>query len=380
MNVQMFKRTLLNLPPKKSVLVESKHGMGKSQVVAQCAAEMSKRLKKPFGFVDIRLGQYEVGDLIGMPEKQPEFTIVNKVFKNGALAEEKTVATNVTVHDLPLWFPRDKESCGYLFFDELNRGSRDTQQWAFQVVLDYRVNFHDVPDGWSVIAACNDDQDAYNILALDPALYDRFLVIKFRPTVAEWLKHAVTIKVHDAVVKYIKKCPKDLDPPDKLVSGTRYPSRRSWVSLSDVIQYMTANGDNVLADLDYMSMLAIGYVGPTIALNFISFLKKNYKVYTPAEILSNFPKFKEEFEKMVPTDLTYYNEELIDHIKEMKTNLSPKQCANLLDYIQTVPKEIRAGFWTVFSNQASAQAIHWFKSDKKIAVLLQEGYQKPPTL
>ena len=212
MNVKQLVRTLMGLPPRKSVLIESKHGMGKSEIVAQVAAKKSKILGKPFGFIDIRLGQYEVGDLIGLPEKQPRFTVTKKVYKNGSLADEPEVIENVTVHDLPIWFPRDKNSFGILFFDELNRGTRDTQQWAFQVVLDYRVNFNDVPEGWSVIAACNDDQDVYNVLSLDPALYDRFLVIKFHPTLGEWLEHALSIDVHDAVVKYIKKHHRDLDP------------------------------------------------------------------------------------------------------------------------------------------------------------------------
>jgi MoxR-like ATPase len=377
MNVQQLKRTLLGLPPRKSVLIESKHGMGKSQVVAQCAAEMSKRLGKPFGFIDIRLGQYEVGDLIGMPEKCPTYTIVNKVFKNGIIVEEKTVAENVTVHDLPLWFPRDQLSYGYLFFDELNRGSRDTQQWAFQVVLDYRVNFHDVPDGWRVIAACNDNQDAYNILSLDPALYDRFMVIKFRPTVEEWLDHAASIDVHDAIIKYVKKHPKDLDPPEKIQSGVRYSSRRSWVMLSDVIKYMTKTGDDVLRDFDYLSYLSLGYVGPIIMNNFVSFIQKDYKVYTAAEILSNFPKYKEEFEKMVATDFAYYNAELVEHMKEMKTKLNPKQCVNLYDYIKTVPKEVRMGFWSEFLEKVPELATAWYTSDKSIANILKLSFLRP---
>jgi MoxR-like ATPase len=379
MNVQQLKRTLLGLPPRKSVLIESKHGMGKSQVVAQCAAEMSKRLGKPFGFIDIRLGQYEVGDLIGMPEKCPTYTIVNKVFKNGVIVEEKTVAENVTVHDLPLWFPRDQLSCGYLFFDELNRGSRDTQQWAFQVVLDYRVNFHDVPDGWRVIAACNDNQDAYNILSLDPALYDRFMVIKFRPTVEEWLGHAASIDVHDAIIKYVKKHPKDLDPPEKIQSGVRYSSRRSWVMLSDVIKYMTKTGDDVLRDFDYLSYLSLGYVGPIIMNNFVSFIQKDYKVYTAAEILSNFPKYKEEFEKMVATDFAYYNAELVEHMKEMKTKLSSKQCVNLYDYVNTVPKEVRMGFWSEFLEKVPELATAWYASDKGITTLLKLSFLRPTT-
>lgn len=55
MNVEQTKHTLMWMPPRKSVLIESDHGIGKSEVVAQTAAEMSRILKKPFGYIDFRL-------------------------------------------------------------------------------------------------------------------------------------------------------------------------------------------------------------------------------------------------------------------------------------------------------------------------------------
>ena len=57
MNVEQTVHTLKYLPPRKSVLIESDHGLGKSQVVAQTAQEMSRLLQKPFGFIDFRLAQ-----------------------------------------------------------------------------------------------------------------------------------------------------------------------------------------------------------------------------------------------------------------------------------------------------------------------------------
>jgi hypothetical protein len=366
MNVQETFRTLLGIPPRKSVLIQGQHGIGKSQVVAQAAAEMSRRLKKPFGFIDIRLGQYEVGDLIGIPRPRDEFTIVSHVFKDGSLTKTEYLAKNVTVHDLPLWFPRDVESCGYMFFDELNRGSRDTQQWAFQVVLDYKANFHEVPIGWRVIAACNDNQDVYNVLNLDPALLDRFLVIDFRPTVPEWLAHAKSLNVHDAVVTYIKKMEKDLYPPTQMEAGIRYPSPRSWVSLSDVIKHMVEAGDDILKDYNYLYLLSSGYLGKTVALSFQEYVKKDYKVYTAKDILDNFPKLKEEFEKFAPTDLTFYNGLLTDYCKGLK-KLTPKQGENLFSYFQTIPKEVAAGFWTEFLKECKVLAADWLKADKERA-------------
>ena len=60
MNVLETKRTLMLLPPRESLLIEGNHGLGKSQVVAQAAAQMSVYLGKPFGFIDFILSKKEV--------------------------------------------------------------------------------------------------------------------------------------------------------------------------------------------------------------------------------------------------------------------------------------------------------------------------------
>jgi hypothetical protein len=382
MNIEQTIRTLMGLPPRHSVLIEGKHGMGKSEVVAQTAAAMSLKLGKPFGLVDIRLGQYEVGDLVGIPRARDRHTVIHKVFKGGSLESQEVVAENVTVHDLPLWFPRDPDSFGYMFFDELNRGGRDTQQWAMQVVLDYKSNFVEVPYGWRVVSACNDDQDVYSILNLDPALYDRFLVIKFEPTIPEWLKHAEKIEVHDAIVKYISKFgSNDLDPPEKMESGKRYPSRRSWVKLSDTIKYMDENGSNPLQDHDYLILLAGGYTGMNVAINFSEFVKKEYRVYSAKEILDNFPKLKPYFEQMIPTDFTFYNKEIVSYVKKNAlTKLSKKHGENLLSYIKTVPKEVAAGFWTLFRTECSKASGSWFQDSSEVAGYIRGLLSKEESL
>jgi hypothetical protein len=379
MDIKNTKRTLKGLPPKHSILLEARHGVGKSDVVSQTAAELSLALNQPFGFVDIRLGQYEIGDLIGIPRPRDTFEVTNKVFDKGILVESKITAQHVTVHDLPLWFPRDTNSHGFLFFDELNRGSRDTQQWAMQIVLDYKSNFNEVPINWRVVAACNDDQDLYSILNLDPALYDRFLVIKFRPTVPEWLSYAENNDVHPSIRKYISKFPSELDSPEKMESGKRYQSRRSWVKLSNTIRHMDANGDNPLEDLDYLILLSNGYLG-TIATQYVEFIKKDYKVFSPEEILNKFPKLKEDFQKMLATDITFYNKEIASFIKKENISLTKKQSENLFEYVKTIPRETATGFWSKFMEDCKSEATRWYKSNADVTAYIRGLLNKAESL
>ena len=370
MDIKTTKRTLINsymaafkgLSPRKSWLITSRHGMGKSQVMAQIAAELSNLLKLSFGFIDIRLGQYEIGDLLGLQRIQETYQITNKIFKDGVLIEETVVAKDVAVHDLPLWFPRDPNWHGIIFFDEINRGSRDTQQWAFQAVLDYRCNFVDFPAGAMITSACNDDQEIYNILNLDPALFDRFGVIKFNPTVPEWNNHAEQLGVHLSILRYVSKFPTDLDPPEAIEPGIRYPSRRSWVSLSEQINAFAELDDDPIKDLDYLHHLAMAWLGDTVTVNFVDFVKKEYKVYLPDQILAEFSsKLKNEFKEMIATDITWYNRQIVRYIAKNNSTLTPKQHGNLADYFMTIPRETANGFWADFSRECRKQTVAFNK-------------------
>jgi hypothetical protein len=236
------------------------------------------------------------------------------------------------------------------------------------MVLDYRLNFHEIPMGWRVVSAINADADIYSVIQIDPALMDRFLVIWFKPTVPEWLSHAEKISVHDCVMKYITKFTSDLDSPEKLEPMKRYPSRRSWVSLSDAIQYMITLGVDPMKDLDYLTLVATGYVGGTTAINFIEFIRKDYRVFTAEDILNKFTKEMEDaFKDMLVTEMAFYNKEIVGYIVKNKVKtLTEKQGRNLLKYYTLIPKEAASGFWGDFTKQARDVATAWFKSIKEV--------------
>jgi hypothetical protein len=219
--------------------------------------------------------------------------------------------------------------------------------------------------GWRVVSAINADQDIYSVIQIDPALLDRFLVIWFKPTVPEWLKHAQEIHVHDCVTKYITKFTSDLDSPEKMEPMMRYPSRRSWVNLSDAINY---TGEELLKDLDYLTLLASGYLGGTIALNFIEFIRKDYKVFSAEDILNKFTKDMEDsFQGMLVTEMAFYNKEIVNFVVKSKMKaLTEKQGRNLLKYYRAIPKEAASGFWGQFTKEARDVATAWFKGIKEV--------------
>jgi MoxR-like ATPase len=163
-----------------SIMLHANHGVGKSSCVKQVAKQLG------IEFFDIRLSQCDVGDIKGLPYRDGETMKFAK----------------------PEWWPRNKDSKGILFFDELNRASKDVLQAVFEICLDRTLDGDKLPDGWKIVSAVNSHSD-YDVLELDPALQDRWFHIEFSPTAKEWLDWADG-KV--CVVKNVLLCFKSLWP------------------------------------------------------------------------------------------------------------------------------------------------------------------------
>ena len=385
MNVEQTMRTICGLPPQQSILIMGPHGIGKSQVVKQATKRLSVIRQRPHEFIDIRLSQREVGDIIGMPRRADSFDITKSVYMDGKPTTIVETVKNVSLNDIPTWFPQDKDSCGILFFDELDRATRDVQQAAFEAVLDYRMNMHEIPVGWRIVSAINADDNVYAVNQLDPALLDRFCVLQFRPTVPEWEQWASgktpevtpqtapttyveTLPVHDAVMKFISKMPNCLDTPDTELQPMKvYASRRAWVLLSNAVKFMEANGDDLFKDITFLHLLSMGYLGTETATEFIEFIKKDYKVFTPKDILNKWDDpMEEDFKKLLVHEVAFYSKELVKYMSEKKVKLSKKQGANLKRFYFSIDKEAASNFWAEFTKKCREEATKWYRSDQEI--------------
>lgn len=371
MDCKQTKHTLMYMPPRKSILLEADHGVGKSDVVAQSAQEMSRILNKPFGFVDFRLAQCEVGDMIGMMKQVDMGTITRMVFVDGKKVEHEESVENVTVHSLADWFPQDPDSCGYLFLDELWRAARDVQNAVLELALDYRYHFKELPMGWRVIAACNDNMDVYAGTQPDAALLNRFLQIKFRPTVPEWLDWAEENGVHSAITNYISKSHADLRTESKnLKPGEQAPTPRSWVSLSECMIYMKDMGQDPIKDPNYFTLLSKGYLGDTVSVNFVDYVANNYVIYEPEDILNKFDKdtdTQKAFKDMPPAEAGNYTKKMVKYIGK-SGKLSKKQSENLFLWIKTCHQELASDFWIQFNTDEKTTKIAriWFMNTEGV--------------
>lgn len=381
MNVVQTKRTLMGLPPRISVLLESDHGYGKSDVIRQIVAELSKITGKAHQLVDFRLAQCEVGDVIGMMRYADKAEVTHTVYENGEKTSVKRTLIDATVHSFAEWFPQDPDSYGFLFLDELPRASRDLQNAVMELALDYRYHFKELPMGWRVIAASNDNMDVYDGAQMDPALYDRFLKIQFKPTVDEWLAYAREHDVHKAITGYINKIDSAL-MPENIERGVVSPSPRSWVKLSDILVYMTKNGDDLLKDLDYFALISKGFLGDTHTLDFIDYVRNNFKIYSGEDIIEKLtPTIINDIKAMEVPELAFYTTEIMNYLKRKDVaELNATQSKNMFNFVQTIPKECASGFWIILMKEHRNIGEKWHASSPAIKKYIMSCLSKKEAL
>ena len=325
MNIEQTKEILKGMPSDKSVMLHAKHGVGKSSVVRQVAEELTSETGDTYGFYDVRLSQCEVGDIKGMPDKDTDRNVLR------FLKQE--------------WWPKDPNSKGILFFDELNRASKDVLQAVFEICLDRRLDGEKLPDGWRVVSAVNSDDD-YDVVELDPALHDRWFHIDFDPSVSEWMEWARKSDVHDAVVEFVNRNQNLLDPPvGNLEAGRVYPSRRSWVAFSDVINAMSLDSRT---DDGMLTQVAKGWVGREIAVMFQKFLTNEFSQLRPSDIIDNFDKFKSKVESACNDIevIAALSRSVVAEVNERSlTKTKEKQRNNLRNFFMMLPNDVASQAW-----------------------------------
>lgn len=346
MDIKTTKLCLKTLPNETSVLLKAKHGVGKSNTVKQVAEEMG------WGFYDVRLSQCEVGDIKGLP------------YRDG----------NIMKFAKPEWFPTDPESKGILFFDEVNRATKDVLQAIFEICLDRRLDGVKLPDGWRVVAAINADDD-YDVIELDPALSDRWFHIDFDPTAEEWLDWAKDNKIKSEIRQFISRNENLLDPPVGNLEVNRvYPSRRSWAKLSNVMHSMNLpNGDEGL-----FIQVVKGFVGTETAIMFQRFISNEFSRIKPSEVLDNYDELEDSL--IEAADNIEVIAELATGVIEEANNrdgrkMKDEQKNNLRKFFMILPNDVASNIWVkcLKGKRTKKIATEW-QSDESFAEKLKQVY------
>jgi hypothetical protein len=293
-----------------------KHGIGKSSIVAQYAKENG------YSFHPFFLGQMsDTGDILGLPEFDRD--------SNG-----KAISTSF-IH--PAKLPKKPRSI--LFFDELNRASKDLLQAIFQLALEGTIHDYTLPPDSAIIMAMNPATDDYSVLDFaDKAFADRFVHINLDPTHEEFHTYMTSRYGTSSVSSFLRQQTKLLEETDLAPVTLEFvkPSRRSW----DRLQKLENTGmpENLFREA------GMGIVGAAAMIAYSSWKETQIKIIEGNEILDNYAAVKERYlsyfkdvesprNDIVSTVCSNFSEELTKRLKSGKLKLSEGQnaAAFLLD-------------------------------------------------
>jgi hypothetical protein len=293
-----------------------KHGIGKSSVIAQFAKENG------YSFHPFFLGQMvDCGDILGLPEFDRD-------------ANGKAISTSF-IH--PAKLPKKPRSI--LFFDELNRASKDLLQAIFQLALEGTIHDYTLPPDSAIIMAMNPTTDDYSVLDFaDKAFADRFVHINLDPTHEEFHTYMTSRYGTSTVSAFLRQQTKLLEETDLAPVTLEFvkPSRRSW----DRLQKLENTGmpENLFREA------GMGIVGAAAMIAYSSWKETQIKIIEGNEILDNYAAVKERYlgyfkdvesprNDIVSTVCSNFSEELTKRLKSGKLKLSEGQnaAAFLLD-------------------------------------------------
>lgn len=251
------------------VMMRGPHGIGKSAVAYEIAAEMGKLLgHENYPVVEARISQKTEGDVSGIPVVNGKYTMF-----------------------LPPWFLHEAiEKPVTLFLDEVDRGIPEVRQAIMELTDSRKIDGRYLHPDTVIIAATNSGEghNKYQTGELDAAENDRWAIWDVKMSLPVWLRWA-SANVHPVICDFIAKNPDHLiyDTKASFVQGKVYPSPRSWDRFSKAVlttAHMTG-GFAKDADPSWLFGLAMGYVGEEAAIAFRDFFTNYDHQIEVSEIL-----------------------------------------------------------------------------------------------
>ena len=361
---------------KKTVMLQGNHGIGKSAAAFMYYKMLCKiHGEENVGYEDIRLSEREVGDLIGIP-----FRVLGQTY----FAPPNWYPVHpVDCKRIDTWLteagenfkPLQSKPYGVLVLDEFNRSAPDVQQASFELSNDRRLGGIHVPDGWLIMAAMNEDKDIYNVNELDAALLNRFIVVKFTPSPADWYRYAEyrveAEGMHPSVLAFLRAHVEKMDPRkedilDAARKGSPLYTRRSWTNLGEYL--WTPKGEHDITDLSetgddaFLLESAIGFLGVDVARAFVNYIRSDYRTLTPGEVLDHWgPKAAGYIRKLVGEGRVHeltggVVQGVLDELKRRPAVISGDLALNLLGFAGELPGEVLTDFYAQWSRQNSGQS------------------------
>lgn len=354
-----------------ATLMHGPAGVGKTQLVKQAATKLG------MAAINVRVGQLEPGDLVGIPRSKKRF---KNEFVDGIFSKAESVKgfgkivelikgwkklDNATesymVYDLPNYLPHylkddqgnvvekdgrkvlDIEGLGdmvqnrnellemfdgdltrvkgaVIFLDEVNRvAGDDTKQAIFQLPEQYRIHTYSIPESCVIVGAANPSTNDYQVSEVDSdkAFMDRFLHFKIRPRLQDWLVWAEKAGIEPGITSFYNAQPEALFSDEGFFKLNVQPSPRSAQLLNTLLTEVELPKDDSIRKEVFMGVIGDKW-GPMLDRH----LKENLdKIPTGEEVIKNYPKFQSFVKKAVKQNRVDYVDQVVRNVYSFCSNV-----------------------------------------------------------
>lgn len=318
MNVEQMKIVLREIVTKTDLTpcVVGHRGVGKTAGIIQVSREIGRR------YLPIRLGQMEVGDLVGIPYRE-----------GGSMRWSR-----------PCWWPGDNEADTLVHCDELNRAQQeDTLQAIFQFVeppaegQSRALHTHTLHPRHKVVVTINPPDGSYQVATLDRALIDRMVMLYVESDYACWASYAASRGLDSGVRGFLAGNPGFLASQGSPLDMEVEPTERGWEMVS-----LLRSRCRFPRELE-MEVYA-GIVGREAAVSFLRWCSDEARrPVTAREVLDEWPLVagraaaqRDDLQAATVNDLVA--------TLQGSPSLSLAGEGHLVAYIDCLPRDLRFGF------------------------------------
>lgn len=312
---QCIKELYLNTSSVSALI--SERGVGKTSAYKQCAEELG------IGYIGLYAAALEGPDFMGLPDKDREKGITRYL-------APQFIPTVQAVNEGMF------EDRGILVFEEINRVPSDTVSVLYPLLLERRINGHDLAQGWKIGVTMNPDSLNYMVNSLDDAMLDRFVAIEVTANLDDYTDYSIKNSPNDDVLAFIQACPDMLLIVKKSADSTalsKSPTPRAWTKVQEIL-------NNCSLEDSIMKQLISGIVGPEAASSFFGFMKdRSFKIPSTEKILN-------DYEEVYPVISEILEKNRLDImnlvIKKVILNfeINDNHMKNLNAFVNSLPDEL----------------------------------------
>jgi hypothetical protein len=305
-------------------------GVGKSQVIAQVAAQHNAPM------VDIRLSQMEPSDLRGIP------------FRVGEHVEWA----------IPALLPDAERhgNNGILFLDEITLAPPSVSASAYQLILDRRLGEYKVPNGWAIVAAGNRQGDRGVTYTMPAPLANRFSHFELEVYLDDWVAWAYKNGIDEKIIGFLRFRPELLFDFDPAHNPAAFPTPRSWEFAHRAIQKFADNSELLLGTLQACVGAAAGielnaFISNLDQMPDLDAILRGETVKIPTEIDLQYAIAA----ALVGRAISAENPEVYGHILNFATQFHPREMGVML--VSDMHRAIGSALFSVPEFSQWAQAI-----------------------